>query len=289
MIRSNSRYRLYFLQTFQIPISGLNISGSIWELMSGSAGRKIWQLKKFKILKNIHNFQPHHITGFPYGSVIKGRFMLKRISGLAIILLISEVHLLSQIKDIGTPFIRNFSKNEYKAGTQNWSVAQDLKGFMYFANNEGLLVFDGVQWELYKLPNFSITRSVYIDNKGDIYIGAYNDLGKMVPGRDGKLTFISLKESIPAEYRNFDDVWSICPYQGKIVFQSYNALYIYEENKPIIVVKARSRIPFAYPVSGRVIVNDEEAGLMELSGTSLIPLSGTEKLKDAADKLNIAI
>ncbi len=207
--------------------------------------------------------------------------MLKRISGLAIILLISEVHLLSQIKDIGIPFIRNFSKNEYKAGTQNWSVAQDLKGFMYFANNEGLLVFDGVQWELFKLPNFSITRSVYIDNKGEIYIGAYNDLGKMVPGRNGKLTFRSLKESIPAEYRNFDDVWSICPYQGKIVYQSYNALYIYEENKPIIVVKARSRIPFAFPVSGRIIVNDEEAGLMELSGTSLIPLSGIEKLKNA--------
>ncbi len=207
--------------------------------------------------------------------------MLKRISGLVIILLISEVHLLSQIKDIGTPFIRNFSKNEYKAGTQNWSAAQDLKGFMYFANNEGLLVFDGVHWELYKLPNFSITRSVYIDNKGEIYIGAYNDMGKMVPGRDGKLSLKSIKENIPAEYRNFDDVWSICPYQGKIVFQSYNALYIYEENKPIIVVKARSRIAFAYSVSGRVIVNDEEEGLMELSGTSLIPLSGTEKLKDA--------
>ena len=62
----------------------------------------------------------------------------------------------SQIKNIGIPFIRNFPKREYKAGTQNWGISQDQKGFMYFANNDGLLVFNGVTWHLYKMPNSSI-------------------------------------------------------------------------------------------------------------------------------------
>jgi ligand-binding sensor domain-containing protein/DNA-binding CsgD family transcriptional regulator len=206
--------------------------------------------------------------------------MPKRISVLAMVLLLSETLLLSQVKDIGTPFIRNFSKSDYRAGTQTWAAAQDLKGFMYFANNDGMLVFDGVQWELYRIPGFSIMRSIHIDDRGEIYIGAYNEIGKMVPGRDGKLSYVSLKNLIPEEYRNFDDVWSISPCQGKIVFQSYNALYIYEEGKPISVVEAVSRFPLAYSVAGRVIVNDEKTGLMELSGTRLIPMEGASALRE---------
>ena len=89
---------------------------------------------------------------------------------------------LSQVQEIGTPFIRNFSKHDYKAGTQNWAIAQDGRGFMYFGNNEGLLVFDGVQWELYKMPNSSMVRSIYISEEEEIFVGAYNEFGLMVPG-----------------------------------------------------------------------------------------------------------
>jgi ligand-binding sensor domain-containing protein/DNA-binding CsgD family transcriptional regulator len=205
--------------------------------------------------------------------------MKRKIAGIFLLVLFAHSFALSEIKDVGTPFIRNFSKHDYKAGTQNWAVAQDQKGFMYFANNEGLLVFDGVNWELYKMPNSSMVRSIFINDKGEIYIGAYNEFGKMVPGSDGKLAFISLRSKIPSEYQNFDDVWSISPYRGKIVFQSYNAIYIYEEGKPISVVKVPLRVPVSFSVSGRLIINDLSEGLMELSGTDLIQLKGCERLK----------
>jgi len=126
-----------------------------------------------------------------------------------------------QIKNIGVPSIRNFPKRDYKAGTQNWSIAQDQKGFMYFANNNGLLVFDGVMWQLYRMPNLSITRSVFVGENGTTYVGAYSELGKMVYGSNGKMSFQSMKKYIPAEFQNFDDIWNICSFNGKIVFQSY--------------------------------------------------------------------
>ena len=44
---------------------------------------------------------------------------------------------------IGLPEIINYSKQAYKAGTQNWDICQDKNGILYFANNEGLLSFDG--------------------------------------------------------------------------------------------------------------------------------------------------
>ncbi len=48
----------------------------------------------------------------------------------------------ASIKDIGVPFIVNHSHNTYSAGTQNWSITQNNKGFLYFGNNSGILEYD---------------------------------------------------------------------------------------------------------------------------------------------------
>ena len=72
---------------------------------------------------------------------------------------------------IGIPNIVNYSKQLYTAGSQNWNIAQDSNGIMYFANNDGLLSFDGTFWRKYELPNRTIVRSVAIDNENRIYVG----------------------------------------------------------------------------------------------------------------------
>lgn len=204
--------------------------------------------------------------------------MARRIILALLVLGLAETFAFSEIKDIGTPFIRNFKKEDYKAGTQNWAIAQDHKGYMYFANNEGLLVFDGVQWRLYEMPNLSMVRSIYIDENDEIYVGAYNDIGKMVIGAGGKLVFESLKDRIPVENRNFDDVWDVLPYGDKIIFLSYNAAYVYNSDKSFTVMKAPSRFPHSFRASGRIFFNDVENGLLEYNGINLIPLKGAGKL-----------
>ena len=153
--------------------------------------------------------------------------MVRRIVFLFFLGLILPVISFAEIKKIGTPFIRNFAKREYKAGTQNWSIAQDKRGFIYFANNEGLLMYDGNQWQTYKMPNSSIVRAIFVDKSGDIYVGAYNELGKMVSLPNGKMVFKSLKKYIPEAYQNFDDIWSVFSYENKIIYQSYNLSLIH--------------------------------------------------------------
>ena len=44
---------------------------------------------------------------------------------------------------IGLPQVTSYSGLNYGAGTQNWGIAQDRDGILYFANNEGLLTFNG--------------------------------------------------------------------------------------------------------------------------------------------------
>ncbi|MDX9773571.1 MAG: triple tyrosine motif-containing protein [Bacteroidales bacterium] len=204
--------------------------------------------------------------------------MIRRILFTAGLLMSVSYLALFGVNEIGTPYIRNFKKSDYNASTQNWSVAQDAKGFMYFANNDGLLVYDGVQWQLFRMPNLSMVRSIFVDNRGDIYIGAYNDIGKMVASPNGRLTFSSLKDFIPEEYRNFDDVWNIFAYKDKTVFQSYYSAFFYKAGSPLTVVQAPSRFQNSYSVRGRLIFNDFENGLMEYDETRLVALKGCESL-----------
>src|SRR3546814_7530038 len=93
-----------------------------------------------------------------------------------------------------TPFITNYSKREYKAANQNWSVAQAPNGILYVANSEGLLEFDGSQWTLMELPDATIVRSVAIDPTGRIYTGSYQEFGYWEENAYGNFTYTSLSE-----------------------------------------------------------------------------------------------
>src|SRR5665647_3378677 len=74
-------------------------------------------------------------------------------------------------------YIKNYSKQEYQAASQNWSVTQDANGYLYFANNIGLLEFDGITWTLYPAPDGAIIRAVAIDQKNRIFTAGYRELG----------------------------------------------------------------------------------------------------------------
>ena len=52
------------------------------------------------------------------------------------------------------PLIINYSPSDYGALTQNWGVTEDKDGRIYFANNNGVLIYDGSNWKLINLPKF---------------------------------------------------------------------------------------------------------------------------------------
>ncbi len=130
--------------------------------------------------------------------------MKKILSTFFVIFLLNPV---SGQNTIGLPEIVNYSKQGYKAGTQNWDICQDKNGILYFANNEGLLSFDGTYWKNYPLPNKTIVRSVAITPDNKIYVGAQDEFGFFAPAANGLLTYHSLKSLIPAKYQSFTDIW----------------------------------------------------------------------------------
>jgi len=205
--------------------------------------------------------------------------MYKNLIYLIIHLLLPVAQVSAEIINIGVPAIHNYYKKDYRGGTQNWSIDQDQQGFMYFANNQGLLSFDGVSWQMYRMPNSSIVRSVYIAQNGQVYVGAYNELGKMDVGKSGKMEFRSLKKYIPKEFFNFDDIWNITSFEDHIIYQSYNCAFIFKNDSTVSVIKAPTRFQNSFQVNGHLYLNDIEKGLMEFSNNKLTTLNDCESIR----------
>lgn len=121
---------------------------------------------------------------------------------------------------IGLSDVINYTKEKYAAGAQNWDIKQDEDGILYFANNEGLLIYDGSFWKLYPLPNKTIVRSLEIGEHHRIYIGGQNEIGFFSPNKKGELAYTSLLPLLAVKDRSFADVWNIITYKGFIFFRT---------------------------------------------------------------------
>lgn len=126
---------------------------------------------------------------------------------------------------IGIPDIINYSKDVYNAGTQNRCIAQDKNGIIYFANQEGLLSFDGTYWKVYSLPNKTIVRSLTIGEDNKIYVGGQDDFGYFSPDKNGKLVFTSLKKFLNKKDFNCTDLWNTVSFNNNIFFRSLEKIY----------------------------------------------------------------
>ena len=184
-----------------------------------------------------------------------------------------------QLLRYGLPGMRNFQRSEYNCGTQNWAVAQAPNGMVYFANNDGLLEFDGQHWTTYRdLP--LVYRSLCIDNKR-IYIGTFSEIGYYEPDSAGRLKYHSLTHLVKNKPTDIDEVWRIHKTSFGVVFQSFKGIFIYDGHS-IQTVLPRSKFHFSYYVNGILWVYDEVEGLMQYREGKLkrIPdgnfFSGTE-------------
>lgn len=184
-----------------------------------------------------------------------------------------------QVKTVGTPNIHNYSRSAYQAGTQNWGIAQDKNGFMYFANNDGVLKFDGTQWELIRVSNSSPVRSVYIDEENNMYIGLFNDFGLLKTNASGNYYYSSLRDLLPPGVKDFDDIWRIFGKDGKLFFQTFEFLFIYE-NGQIQTIKPQKRFHFSFLVNGELLIHEPGVGIFIWKNGKMEEVPWSEKLRD---------
>nr|WP_315251384.1 two-component regulator propeller domain-containing protein [uncultured Flavobacterium sp.] len=178
------------------------------------------------------------------------------------------------------PPIVKYTPNLYGAANQNWMISQSQNQYVFFANNEGLLEFNGSNWQLYPSPNETIIRSVkVIDNR--IYTGCYMEFGFWTRQSDGSLKYTSLSESIKSKILNDEHFWNILNYDQWVIFQSLNRIYIYDTKaKTFKIIAPNSSIRKSYGTSNSIYFQTVNDGLFELQSGKAHLVSNNPILKN---------
>lgn len=180
---------------------------------------------------------------------------------------------------IGLPEVINYSKQSYNAGLQNWDIQQDKNGIIYIANNEGLLSFDGRNWNLYPLPNKTNVRSVRIGSDNRIYVGGQDEIGYFSPAINGKLQYHSLTQLIPVKDRSFADVWDIITINKDMFFRATNKIFKFT-NDEVATFNAPSEWSFLGLCNSRLYSHDLKNGLLIYENNIWKPIAEKNELPD---------
>lgn len=176
-------------------------------------------------------------------------------------------------------YFQNYSLSEYNAGNQNWDITKSNDGKLFVANNDGLLEFDGIKWNLWEMPNKTIIRSVLAHQK-KIYVGSYEEFGFFYRDDKGDLIYNSLLNiHTKKEPQNDEEFWKIISFNKAIVFRSFSNLYIYEQEE-ITAHKLPSIIMSCDMVNEKLYVSTLDKGIFILENNSLIPFFNSEELSN---------
>ena len=201
---------------------------------------------------------------------------------MRVILMLFVLHqstfLLSQTKILGIPDIQSFSKKDYEAGTANWALVATGNGNILSANNSGLLDYNGVNWQLRRMPNGSIARSVTLAQSGRIYCGGQDEVGYYIPDSLGQLEFVSIRHEIPSEYLPLEDVWECKATESTIAFRSSNKVYVYEEGRGFEVIEPKSAVISIDIINGELYYTDIVQGIVSISSRTPLSLKGVPVL-----------
>ncbi len=177
------------------------------------------------------------------------------------------------------PPIIKYPSSIYKAGSQNWMISQDKNHFVYFANNEGLLEFNGANWTLYKSPNQTIMRSVNVINN-KVFTGCYMEFGYWDRTNNGKLLYHSISDSIKSNLFDDEQFWNIINYDQWVIFQSLNRIYIYDtKTKKIKIITPKNNILRSFKTLNSIYFQVENEGLFEIENEASKLVTNNEVVK----------
>ncbi|MEN1727965.1 MAG: ATP-binding protein, partial [Pseudomonadota bacterium] len=129
----------------------------------------------------------------------------------------------------GKPQINNYLMAEHGGHLNNWVVRQGPDQRIYFGGGDGLVIFDGANWQAIQSRHRDRIRVLEIDESGRIWIGSPNEFGYFEPGRDGNLEYRSLSDELPEERRNFAETRGVFLLGDRVYFQTLNRLFLWQD------------------------------------------------------------
>ena len=169
----------------------------------------------------------------------------------------------AQLSEQALPYINNFTPKQYTYHNQNWSIEQDIRGVIYFGNNNGLMYFNGNTWDLIDDERIKAVRSIAKDQLGGIYIGSVSEFGYVHPNQEGKFVYVSLSSKYPNETKNISDVWSTLIIDDCIYFCCPEGIFKFKSDVLVKVYKPQDEKTFHkfFVFKNKLIFREKGTGL----------------------------
>ena len=173
--------------------------------------------------------------------------------------------------------VTHYNRNQYHAGSQNWSIDIDKQGFVYSGNNNGLLKYDGIRWELYPLPSRAIVRSVSTSADERIYTGSNEEFGFWTKDVTLGLKYTSLVPLLKHFNLHNQEIWKIVQSNNKVYFQGFSCLFVYDQHT-VKSIPLPGPIVFLLKAGNRLFVHDVHGDLYEVINDKLVRIDKSEAL-----------
>ena len=160
------------------------------------------------------------------------------------------------------PKITHYTRSDFEADGQFWTMTEDENGKLYFGNNDGILVFDGERWEKVTLPNHSGVRSLIRDSNNTIHAGGFNEIGIVKQDIQGNFNFISQNDSLQLDSENLENLWQVHEFKGNIIYRSFKELTVVNGTNAKRV-NSGSNFIFSGIVNDHFYVQDQNLGVFE--------------------------
>ncbi len=196
-----------------------------------------------------------------------------------LIVLGNSSNITAQMTNIGHPFVKHYTKKHHHGGVQNWDINQSKEGKMLFANNWGLLIFDGRNWDMIPSKNGMTTRRIFIDSSSLVYYGGRNSFGYYETNDIGQLDFTQLSDSLSKDERFFGAIWDISSHDGSVFFRSSRKVFRYYKNK-IQSWETNTYFPYIGTIDNSFIIFNSQKGFYKLVQDSMILINNNEQYKD---------
>jgi len=173
--------------------------------------------------------------------------------------------------------VTHYSRTHYSAGSQNWSIDMDKQGFVYVANNDGLMKYDGVHWKVYPMPSHTIVRSVSVSPDERIYTGSNEEFGYWTRDLSNRLKYTSLVPLFKDFSLHNREIWKIVQSQNKVYFQGFSCLFVYDQHT-VKQIKLPDNIIFLLKAGDRLFAHSVQGDLYEVINNKLVNIIQSKML-----------
>lgn len=177
----------------------------------------------------------------------------------------------------------NYGPKDYGKNfdVENFAIAQNKLGMMYFGSANAIWEFDGKVWNRLEVKLGVWVMSILPAESTDtIYVGAGNEFGYLLADNTGtRYNYVSLSDSIREYIFPFSYIWNIFQIGQNVYFQSDEYIFVYNGSE-IAIIEAETSFHNAFCVNNTLYVRQRKVGLARLESNKLIPVSGGEILAD---------